>query len=170
MSGASRLVPPLTVRRIALSAILLGLLSWNAALIAAPIVSQAGNGGPTVSALLYAAASLVCHQRPERSFHVSGAKLPVCARCLGLYLGASVGVIGWMLIAGLGGRAAPRSARWSSQVRTLVAIAAGPTLVSVATAWLGLWDPGNAIRALLALPLGAAMGEVVAAVAARDLE
>jgi uncharacterized membrane protein len=170
VSGASRHASPLAVRRIALIAILLVLLSWNASLIAAPIVSRAVDGGPTASALLYAAASLVCHQRPERSFHVSGAKLPVCARCLGLYLGASAGVVGWMLIAGLGRRAAPRSTRWSSQVRTIVTLAAIPTLASVGTAWVGVWDPGNVIRALLALPLGAAAGGVVAAVAARDLE
>ncbi len=107
---------------------------------------------------------------PSDRFTSSGAKLPVCARCLGLYLGASAGVVGWMLIAGLGRRAAPRSARWSSQVRTIVTLAAIPTLASVATAWVGVWDPGNVIRALLALPLGAAAGAVVAAVAARDLE
>lgn len=120
--------------------------------------------------MLYAAASLVCHQRTDRSFHLGGAKLPVCARCLGLYLGVGTGVLGWMIIAGMGRRAAPRSSRWSSQVKALVTIAAVPTLVSVATAWLGAWDPNNVSRALLALPLGAVAGAVVAAVAARDLE
>jgi hypothetical protein len=45
-----------------------------------------------------------------------------------------------------------------------------PTLATVATAWLGLWDPGNLMRATLALPLGAVAGGLVAAVSARDLE
>ena len=44
-----------------------------------------------------------------------------------------------------------------------------PTLVTLATAALGVWDPGNATRALLAIPLGVTVGAVVAAVAAGDL-
>lgn len=30
-----------------------------------------------------------CHQRPERSFFFNGRQVPVCARCLGLLLGAA---------------------------------------------------------------------------------
>jgi uncharacterized membrane protein len=35
----------------------------------------------------------VCHQLDERSFHVDGTRLPLCARCSGMYLGAVLGVI-----------------------------------------------------------------------------
>lgn len=28
-----------------------------------------------------------CHQKPERSFFVKGYQLPICARCLGVYIG-----------------------------------------------------------------------------------
>jgi uncharacterized membrane protein len=145
-------------------------LSWSAALVAAPAVSSVGAAGATTSALVYAAGSLICHQNPSRSFQSNGAKLPVCARCLGLYVGGAVGVIGWMVIAGLGTRPRARSAQWSSRVRAVIIATALPTLVTVATAWLGWWDPANGVRALLAVPLGAAAGAVVAAVAARDLE
>lgn len=34
----------------------------------------------------------VCHQLDERSFHVDGLRLPLCARCSGMYLGAVLGV------------------------------------------------------------------------------
>lgn len=34
----------------------------------------------------------VCHQLDERSFHVNGQRLPLCARCSGMYLGAVLGV------------------------------------------------------------------------------
>jgi uncharacterized membrane protein len=37
--------------------------------------------------------SLVCHQRGERSFYLLGGIAAVCARCLGIYLGASVGLL-----------------------------------------------------------------------------
>src|SRR5271165_6036861 len=37
--------------------------------------------------------SLVCHQRPERSFFLFGGAVAVCARCLGIYLGAAIGML-----------------------------------------------------------------------------
>ena len=97
-------------------------------------------------------------------------QLPVCARCLGLYGGGALGVLMWIAVAGLGRRASARSAAWHARVRTVLIAAAIPTLVTVVTAWLDVWDPGNVVRATLALPLGAAAGAVVAAVSARDLE
>ena len=113
-----------------------------------------------ITALVYLAGSFVCHQIPERSFHLSGVQLPVCARCTGLYLGAAVGMIGLFAVQ------APVT---FSRARTFLIVAAIPTLVTVATAAVGLWDPGNALRATLALPLGFVVGAIVAAVAARRL-
>src|SRR5215469_12736664 len=37
--------------------------------------------------------ALVCHQQPERSFFLFGGSVAVCARCLGIYLGAAVGLL-----------------------------------------------------------------------------
>jgi uncharacterized membrane protein len=37
--------------------------------------------------------AIICHQRPERSFWISGAEMAVCSRCLGIYLGAAVGLL-----------------------------------------------------------------------------
>jgi len=37
--------------------------------------------------------ALVCHQRPERSFWILGGSVAVCSRCLGVYLGAAVGLL-----------------------------------------------------------------------------
>jgi uncharacterized membrane protein len=34
----------------------------------------------------------VCHRIDERSFHVDGRQLPLCARCSGMYLGAMLGL------------------------------------------------------------------------------
>lgn len=33
----------------------------------------------------------ICHQIPERSFHIDGQQLPLCARCTGIYMGALAG-------------------------------------------------------------------------------
>ncbi len=43
----------------------------------------------------------ICHQIPERSFHVHDTPLPLCARCTGTYLGVMVG-LGILLAAGRG--------------------------------------------------------------------
>lgn len=114
-----------------------------------------------ITALVYLTGSFVCHQLPDRSFHIAGVQLPVCARCTGLYLGALLGIVALFAV--------PRSHVTCSRARTLLIIAGLPTLVTVGTAALGLWDPANALRAALALPLGFVVGAIVAAVLARRL-
>jgi uncharacterized membrane protein len=48
---------------------------------------------PEIGYALQRGFSLVCHQQPERSFMLFGGSVAVCARCLGIYLGAAVGSI-----------------------------------------------------------------------------
>lgn len=143
-------------------------LSWVTALLAAP---AAASHAPASSAVVYAAGAMVCHQRPERSFHYHGSQLPVCARCLGLYVGGLAGVLLWAGVSGLDRRPSRRAERLirARHVRTALVIVALPTLLSAATAWLGWWDAPNTLRALIAIPLGAAIGAIVCAAAARDL-
>ncbi len=40
----------------------------------------------------------VCHQIPARSFHLGGERLPLCARCTGIYLAALFGMLGMALM------------------------------------------------------------------------
>ena len=35
----------------------------------------------------------LCHRLPERSFHIRGHQFPVCARCTGMYIGATAYLI-----------------------------------------------------------------------------
>jgi uncharacterized membrane protein len=35
----------------------------------------------------------VCHRIEERSFHMNGRQMPLCARCTGMYLGAMLGLV-----------------------------------------------------------------------------
>jgi uncharacterized membrane protein len=37
--------------------------------------------------------AVICHQRPERSFWIFGGAVAVCSRCLGIYLGAALGLL-----------------------------------------------------------------------------
>lgn len=121
-------------------------LAWVILLLAAPLA-------PRESVLVYALAGEVCHQRADRSFHLAGAPLPVCARCFALYAsGAAAAAIAWLL------------GRWNATApgaraaRLLFAAAAAPTVVTVALERLGLAAPSNLARALSALPLGAVAG------------
>ena len=98
--------------------------------------------------------------------------MPVCARCTGLYLGGALGVLAWAMIAGVRANTSRRAKELATRLvrpRTILIIAAVPTIITLTTATLGLWDPGNVTRAVLALPLGLAIGSVVSAAAAGDL-
>jgi uncharacterized membrane protein len=125
-------------------ALTVGSLLWITALLAAAALYGTG----VVPAIVYGAASLVCHQRPERSFVVVDAQFPICARCAGLYFSATVGALfAWSALG-----TAPRN------TRQLLLIAALPTLVTIPIEWLGLSPLSNAIRAGAAVPFGAACG------------
>lgn len=114
-----------------------------------------------------AVGSLICHQRPDRSFFIDGHQLPVCARCTGIYLSAAVGFITWVAFKiARGWRPIAVDPRRSLR---LLALAAVPTALSLASGTLGVWDGANATRALLAIPLGATAGALVAAAGTKDL-
>jgi uncharacterized membrane protein len=124
-----------------------GAIAWAAVLIATPFVLRSADA-PVVRGLVFGIGGVICHQRPERSFHLHGTQLPVCARCTGLYLsGAAGAALGWLGLA-----AVPR------RTRALVLAAAVPTVVTVVLEWAGAAAPTNAIRAAAALPLGGAAG------------
>jgi len=47
---------------------------------------------------LYAFFSPLCHQSPDRSFHLFTEPFGVCARCFGLYVGFWLGLVVWPLM------------------------------------------------------------------------
>ena len=55
------------------------------ATLAAPVALARGHAG--FSEIIYQAFSYLCHQIPERSFHLAGHLFAVCSRCTGLYAG-----------------------------------------------------------------------------------
>jgi uncharacterized membrane protein len=130
---------------------------WLVGLLVAPFLPA------PLAAALYAVGSLVCHQLPERSFHVGGFQLPVCARCVGIYAGAACGAI----IAAASSRRGSSHVRLSAKAsRWLVALAALPTVISVALEASGLWRTTNEIRFTAGFPLGLASAFVVVGVLA----
>jgi uncharacterized membrane protein len=138
------------MRKLLPAALTASAVIWLALLLVAPLF-------PREAALLYESASRICHQKPERSFHVAGAQLPVCARCFGLYASGAAGAIGAWLV----GRSRRRTPR-PGQARLLFAAAAAPTVATVGVEWLGLAQPSNIGRMIASVPLGAAAGWVFA--------
>ena len=133
--------------------IALAACAWLALLTLAPLVPA------PLAAALYAVGAQICHQRPDRSFHLFAAQLPVCGRCLGLYAGAACGSM-----VALAASVRARIASWS--LRALLIAASIPTALTLVAEWSGVWGGSNAVRAAAALPLGCAVALVVAQAAA----
>ena len=70
---------------------------WAASLPLAVYAAQPADAAPSASSIfaltVYQIGSIVCHQRPERSFHLASLPLPVCARCTGIYAGAAIAAV-----------------------------------------------------------------------------
>ena len=140
---------------------------WAIAITGAPALSRLSGAGTALASTVNLGGSLVCHQLADRSFQLGGGQLPVCARCTGLYVGGALGVAIWLLWRGTR-RGTARPIDPKRAVRMLL-LAATPTALTWAAAVAGLGDLSNLGRAMLALPLGAAAGAVLAAVASNDL-
>ena len=138
-------------------------VGWLTLLIAAPRLPV------VLAAVLYAAGSLICHQIPERSFHLDAFQLPVCARCLGLYAGGAVGSLGAAL-AGMGRTCAPSRSLRKGLLYAATLLAALPTVASVVVEWIAGWPVSNVARATAGLPLGFVLGLVVIGMGTRDEE
>ena len=136
-------------------AVAAGAAAWLLLLITAPVLTT------PIAGVLYAGGALICHQLPERSFHLQGIQLPVCGRCFGLYGGAAVGsAIG---VAGFARRwLARHPLLWARSVKLVATGAAAvPTLATFVLEWGLGWPLSNAVRAIAALPFGFAVALVV---------
>ena len=133
---------------------------WPLLLGAAVWARDGRSPAPVWTNIVYLAASRVCHQIPERTFSTAGVEWPVCGRCSGLYLAAPVGALAavWPV----------RRRLRTSRLRWVLAAAALPTALSVALEWTGVAHGTSLGRALMALPLGAAIAYTVVAMAGAD--
>ncbi|MGH9580569.1 MAG: DUF2085 domain-containing protein [Terriglobales bacterium] len=91
--------------------------------------------------------SAVCHQDPARSFWLGGAPVAVCARCLGIYLGAAAGA----------GLRIPRR-----ELLAALAVVASVSLADYAAEVAGLHGNWPWARFTLGVMLGAGLGALVA--------
>lgn len=131
---------------------------WLSALVVGAFIAsrpEAGSVGYLISAVIYEVGSVICHQRPDRSFHVWSAQLPVCARCLGIYAGAAMTAMAAAITPF-------RTDRDSAPGRAMraVLLAALPTALTLAYEWTTGVTPGNWTRAVAGFLLGATIAWV----------
>jgi hypothetical protein len=144
-----------------------GAVIWLAAVVAAPLLALSGSAAAVVAGLVvYRAASVVCHQIPERSFQLATLPLAVCARCLGLYVGAGAAGVA-ALLDGRRSRLLRSGARTlfrpGSGIWMVLVVSAAPTAATWVLEQIEVWPASNAARFVAALPLGFAAAWIVLA-------
>ena len=115
-------------------------------ILAAPL-AQAGQHHQFASAI-YKAFSFVCHQIPERSFHIAGYKFAVCSRCTGLYAGFALGTLTYPIVRSLRQTETP-SIVW-------LFLAAAPLVIDFSLGYFSIWQNNHASR----FATGALLGSV----------
>ena len=106
------------------------------AIITAPLASAFGYTNLAYS--IYRAFGFVCHQIPERSFHLAGNKFAVCSRCTGLYSGFAIAVLAYPLARSLKNTATP-SILW-------LILAALPLAIDFSLGYFNIWANTHASR------------------------
>jgi uncharacterized membrane protein len=140
-------------------------LGWTAALpLATWFASRPANALPGYAFALtvYGIGALICHQRPERSFWMWSAQMPVCARCAGIYLGAAVVGAAATIAAPRGPWDRTTPVRDARRLRALFLAAALPTAATLVFEWTTGQTPSNVVRAAAGLPLGGVVAWIVA--------
>jgi len=119
---------------------------WVAAIVLAPIAHA--NGFTNISAPVYKFFSYICHQMPERSFHVENHRFGVCARCFGVYFGLLFGFLIYPLI------------RKVDEIEPLPRFWLFLAMIPIGVDWslgvFGIWDNTHLSRFITGLILGAA--------------
>src|SRR5712692_2415795 len=135
----------LTQELIVWSAVTLVGLLLLALIIGAPLFQASGH--PAFASTIYKAFSFVCHQIPERSFHLAGHQFAVCSRCTGLYSGFAAAALVYPLARSLKRTDTPR--------RLWLILAAVPLLADFSLTYFGVWSNTHFTRFLTGALLGA---------------
>ena len=116
------------------------------AIVAAPLASTFGY--TSFASSIYKTFSFVCHQIPERSFHLAGNKFAVCSRCTGLYSGFALAALIYPLVRSLRQTETP-SIIW-------LFLAAAPLVIDFSLGYFSIWQNNHASR----FATGALLGSV----------
>ena len=171
---------------------------WVVVLVLAPFAASRPHATTLWHAFAFAAyavGSVICHQLPERSFHLWTAQMPVCARCTGIYFGAAIAAVATAFRTaeavrhdtpdvGQGLSPAkidtpdvaqglspakidiPDVAQGLSPAKIALIIAVIPTIATLAYEWTTGYTPSNWIRAAAGVPIGGVVALIIGSASA----
>ena len=120
--------------------------AWVLLIVGLPVAKA--NGFVTISSPLYHFFSFVCHQIPERSFHIAGEQFAVCHRCFGVYFGLLFGFAIYPLL------------RSVDEIEPLPRFWLFLSLIPITVDWslnfLGIWENTHLSRFLTGMIVGVA--------------
>jgi uncharacterized membrane protein len=96
------------------------------------------NGHSTLAGDIYKGFSFLCHQLPDRSFHLAGHQFAVCSRCTGLYVGFALTALAYPVIRPIRTTTTP-ALIW-------LILAAIPLLVDFSLGYFNIWANTHASR------------------------
>ncbi|MBI5207960.1 MAG: DUF2085 domain-containing protein [Candidatus Firestonebacteria bacterium] len=102
--------------------------------------------------ILYEIGTSVCHQNFDRSFIINGLSLPICSRCTGIYLGAFLTYIYFLILSRRKGAALPDKSIMYILLSFIVLMG-----LDVGTVVLKLRDTNNYIRLATGFLTGTAL-------------
>lgn len=140
----------MTLPRITYTVILFCTFVWCATIFLAPYLESLSS---PFAGLVYRAFHPICHQLPERSFHVFGEKLAVCSRCSAIYLAFLIGVLAYPFV----GRLTNASSRYAAPSRTVLLLALIPMVIDVGLDFLAIHESSFVTRTIT----GALFGIVI---------
>jgi len=121
-------------------------LVWVALILLPPVL--AANGQNNISSPIYHFFSFICHQIPDRTFHIAGYPFAVCSRCFGVYFGLLLGLAIYPLWRNIDDiEALPRVWLFASMV---------PIGIDWSLTVFGIWENTFLTRFVTGLILGAA--------------
>jgi uncharacterized membrane protein len=107
-------------------------------IVGAPFAQAYGH--PAFASAIYKTFSFVCHQIPERSFHLAGHPFGVCSRCTGLYTGFAVAALVYPLARSL--------RRTDTPSRVWLVLATLPLVIDFALGYFSIWENTHLSRFL----------------------
>lgn len=129
-------------------AVLLVTLAIAAAVVVAPVAQATGH--TAFASAIYKTFSFLCHQIPERSFHLAGHQFAVCSRCTGLYAGFALATLSYPVF-----RSLPRT---DTPSIIWLFVSAVPLALDFGLTYFGIWQNNHFTR----FTTGALFGAVAA--------
>ncbi len=123
-------------------------VAWLLATASPAIISNLADS--SLGTAVFSFFGYICHQIPDRSFHIGTHQFGVCSRCFGVYFGLAAGVLAYPLWR--------RVENIDPMPRTWLIASIFPMAIDWSLTIFGVWDNNHLTRFVTGAVLGAACG------------